>query len=96
MTASNFMRWLGPLALVVFIGGWVLAIVAYFAVGTETCSDVNLGIVGQVRACTDTGPTQVVLASVIGFGATISAIFLWGLRYLLTVLEAIEANTRRR
>jgi hypothetical protein len=38
----------------------------------------------------------VVLASVIGFGATISAIFLWGLRYLLTVLEAIEANTRRR
>jgi hypothetical protein len=96
MTASNFMQWLGPLALVVFVGGWALAIVAYFAVGAETCSDVNLGIAGQVKACTDTGPTQVILASVIGFGATISSIFLWGLRYLLTVLEGIEANTRRR
>ena len=87
---------LGPLAAVVFIGGWALAVVAYFAVGSETCTEVNLGIAGQVNACTDTGPTQVILASVIGFGATISAVFLWGLRYLLESLETIGENTRRR
>jgi hypothetical protein len=96
MTASRFTQWLGTLAAIVFVGGWALAIVAFFAVGSETCSDVNLGIAGRVRACTDTGPTQVILASVIGFGATISAIFLWSLRYLLGVLETIEENTRRR
>jgi len=94
MAVRDFARWLVPIAFVVLIGGWILAIVAYFAVGSQTCTNVNLGIAGQVNACTDTGPTQIILASVIGFGATLGAIFLFGLRYLLGVLAEIETNTR--
>ncbi|SRR6266581_149615 len=94
MTVRDFQRWLIPLSLLVFVGGWMLAIVAYFAIGSENCTNVNLGIAGQVNACTDTGPTQIILASVIGFGATLGSLFLFGLRYLLGVLVEIETNTR--
>lgn len=93
MTASDFTRWLGPLALVVLIGGWVLAVVAFLAVGSETCTTVQVPVAGPIEACTDTRATAVILLSVIGFGATVSAVFLLGLRYLLGSLNEIEANT---
>jgi hypothetical protein len=95
VTARTFIQWLGPIAALVFIGGLVLAVIAYIAVGSQTCTDVNLGIAGRVNACTDTGPTQVLLATVIAVFSTLAALFLWGLRYLLATLEAIEENTRR-
>jgi len=96
MTVRNFIQWLGPISLGVFVGGWVLAALAFFAIGNETCTDVDLGIAGQIRTCTDTSAQAVILLVVVGFGATLSSLFLWGLRYLLETLEAIETNTRRR
>lgn len=96
MSARDYARWLGPLAVAVFIGGWVLAVVAYIAIGTETCTTVPVPLAGPIEACTDTAATSVVLLAVIGFAATIGSLFLIALRYLLLTLADIEANTRRK
>jgi hypothetical protein len=96
MTARAFGDLLGPLALVVLIGGWALAVLAFFVIGTETCSDVTVPIAGTVRACQDTTPNAVILLTVIGFSATLGSVFLWGLRHLLIVLSQIEENTAAR
>jgi hypothetical protein len=96
MALNRFVEWLLPLAVVVLIGGWALAVVAFFVIGSETCTTVEVPLAGPIEACTDTRATAVILLTVIGFGATISAVFLVGLRYLLGSLEAIEENTRRR
>ena len=94
MTSRQFIDWLGPIAAIVFIGGWILAVAAYIAVGDETCTTTNLGIAGQVVTCTDTTAVSVILVMVVGFGATLGSLFLFGLRYLLASLQAIEENTR--
>jgi hypothetical protein len=94
MNARSFAKLLGPLALLVLVGGWVLAIVAFFVVGTETCSTVEVPIAGAVEACQDTTPSAVILLTVIGFGATVGSLFLWALRHMLLALAAIEENTR--
>jgi len=94
MNARSFADLLSLLALVVLIGGWVLAIVAFFVVGTETCSTVEVPIAGVVEACQDTTPSAVILLTVIGFGATIGSLFIWALRYILVALNQIEENTR--
>ena len=96
MTARDFARWLAPLAGIVLVGGWVLAVVAYLAIGTETCTTVAVPLAGNVQACTDTTTTSVVLLVVIGFAATVGSMFLLGLRFLLIGLSEIEANTRSR
>jgi hypothetical protein len=69
-------------------------VLAFFLVGTETCTDVAVPLAGNVRACTDTTPSAVILLTVMGFAATIGSLFLWALRHLLGVLSAIEENTR--
>jgi hypothetical protein len=94
MSAKDYIRWLGPLAAVVFVLGWVLAVMAYIAVGDETCTTTNLGIAGQVVTCTDTTAVSVILVMIVGFGATLGALFLLGLRHLLASLVAIEENTK--
>jgi len=94
MSSRQFIEWLGPLAGVVLVGGWVLAVVAFLVIGTETCSTVEVPLAGQIEACTDTSATAVILLTVIGFGATLGALFLWALRYVLASLEAIAENTR--
>ncbi len=96
MTARDYARWLAPIAGLVLVGGWVLAVVAYVAIGTETCTTVAVPLAGQVKACTDTSTTSVVLAVVIGFAATVGSLFLFALRFLLISLSEIEANTRSR
>lgn len=96
MSARAFGDLLGPLALLVLVGGWILAIVAFFVVGTETCTDVTLPVAGVVRACQDTTPNAVILLTVIGFGATVGSLFLWALRHLIVVLTEIEENTAGR
>lgn len=96
MTARAFGDLLGPLSIVVLVGGWVLAVVAFFVIGTETCTDVTVPIAGNVRACQDTTPSAVILLTVIGFGATLGSAFLLGLRHMLIVLSQIEENTSAR
>lgn len=95
MTAREYARWLAPLSLAVFVGGWVLAVVAYLAIGTETCTTVAVPLAGPIEACTDTTATSVVLLVVIGFAATVGSLFLFALRFLLLTLAEIEDNTRR-
>jgi hypothetical protein len=95
MTIRDYIRWLGPLAGIIFVLGWILAVLAYIAVGDETCTTTNLGIAGQVVTCTDTTAVSVILVMVIGFGATLGSLFLLGLRYILATLDSIDENTRR-
>jgi len=95
MNARSYAGILAPLALGLLVGGWVLAVVAFFAVGTETCTTVTVPLAGPIEACTDTSATAVVLLAMIGFGSTLGSIFLLGLRYALQALAHIEENTRR-
>jgi hypothetical protein len=95
MTARDYARWLGPLAALVLVGGWILAVVAFVAIGTETCTEVAVPLAGSVEACTDTTTSSVVLAVVIGFAATVGSLFLFALRFLLLTLADIADNTRR-
>lgn len=74
----------------------VLAVIAFAVIGTESCADVQVPLVGLIRACQDTTAQAIVLLTVIGFGATIGSLFLWALRHVLTVLNDIEINTRSR
>ena len=96
MTARDYARWLGPLAGLVLVVGWILAIVAFVAIGTETCTTVAVPLAGDVEACTDTSATSVVLLVVIGFAATVGSLFLFALRFLLLTLSDIADNTRTR
>ena len=95
MTARDYTRWLGPIAAIVLVGGWVLAAVAFVAIGTETCTTVAVPLAGEVEACTDTSATSVVLLVVIGFAATVGSMFLLGLRFMLQALSKIEENTQK-
>ena len=96
MDARNFVNLLGTLSLVVSVGGWVLAVLAFLVVGTETCSEVTVPVVGIVKACQDTTAEAVILLTVVGFGATVGSLFLWALRHVLVVLNQIEENTSPR
>jgi hypothetical protein len=96
MSARDYARWLAPLSVAVFVGGWVLGVVAYLAIGTETCTTVAVPLAGPIEACTDTAATSVVLLVVIGFAATVGSLLLFALRFLLLTLADIEDNTRRR
>jgi len=96
MDARAFGNLLGLLALVVLVGGWVLAVVAFLVVGSETCSEVTVPLVGVVKACQDTTAEAVILLTVVGFGATVGSLFLWTLRHVLVVLNQIEENTSPR
>ena len=78
------------------MGGWVLAVVAFLVVGTETCSEVTVPVVGIMKACQDTTAEAVILLTVVGFGATVGSLFLWALRHVLVVLSQIEENTSAR
>jgi hypothetical protein len=95
LTARDYARWLAPIAALVLVGGWILAVVAFVAIGTETCTTVAVPLAGEVEACTDTSATSVVLLVVIGFAATVGSMFLLGLRFMLQALSKIEENTRR-
>ena len=70
--------------------------VAFLVVGTETCSEVTVPLVGVVKACQDTTAEAVILLTVVGFGATVGSLFLWALRHVLVVLNQIEENTSAR
>ena len=96
MNVRSFADLLVPLALCVLIGGWVLAIVAFFAIGTQTCADVEVPLAGAIEFCQDTTAGAVILLTVIGFVSTVGSLFLWGLRHLLAVLNEIAENTRPR
>ena len=96
MVARAFGNLLGLLALFVLVGGWALAVVAFLVVGTQTCSEVTVPVVGVVKACQDTTAEAVILLTVVGFGATVGSLFLWALRHVLVVLNQIEENTSAR
>jgi len=96
MDSRTFADWLSPLAWLVLGGGWVVAVIAFFAIGTETCTTVEVPLAGPIEACTDTTAQSVILLVVIGFGATIGSLFLWALRHLMAVLGEIETNTKQR
>lgn len=94
MNVRSFADLLVPLAWAVLVGGWVLGIVAFFVIGTETCADVEVPLAGFIEVCQDTTAASVILLTVIGFVATVGSLFLWGLRHLLMVLGEIEEHTR--
>ena len=96
MDARTFAGWLNPLAWLVLVGGWILAVIAFLVIGTESCATVQIPLAGPIDVCQDTTGQAVILFTVIGFGATIGSLFLWTLRHLLAVLGGIEANTRSR
>lgn len=95
MDARRFAGLLWPIALSVLIGGWALAVVAFFVIGTETCTALNLGIAGRAEVCQDTTAGAVILLTVIGFAATVGSMFLLALRFMLLVLDDIKTNTGR-
>jgi predicted secreted protein len=96
MTPASYTRLLVPLAALVFFGGWVLAVVAYLVIGTETCADVQVPIAGTLQVCQDTTSSAVVMLTTIGFSATVGSMFLLGLHFMLRTLAEIESNTRKR
>lgn len=83
------------MAAVVFVGGWALAVVAYIAVGNETCSTTVIPIAGPVQTCTDTTAVSVMLVLIVGFASTLGSVMLLGLRFIVGTLDAIEKNARR-
>jgi hypothetical protein len=95
MDAQSFTRLLAPLGIAVFVVGWVLAVAAFFVIGTERCATVEIPLAGAFEACQDTTASAVVMLTAIGFAATVGAIFLFALRYFLGVLSQIEENTRK-
>ena len=95
MTSDSYTRLLVPLAAFVFIGGWVLAVVAYLVIGTETCANVQVPLAGTLEVCQDTTSNAVILLTVIGFSATVGSMFLLGLHFMLRTLAEIESNTRK-
>jgi hypothetical protein len=95
MSSNSYTNLLGPLAAAVFIGGWILAVVAFLVIGTETCTTVNVPLAGPIKACQDTTSSAVILLTVIGFAATVGSLFLLALRQVLRTLENIESNTRK-
>ena len=96
MTAAGYTRLLVPLAALVFVGGWVLAGVAFFVIGTRTCANVQVPLAGTLQVCQDTTSNAVIMLTVIGFAATVGSLFLLGLHFLLLTLEGIESNTRKK
>jgi hypothetical protein len=95
MTAASYTRLLKPLAALVLVGGWVLAVVAFFVIGTQSCANVQVPLAGNLQACQDTTANAVVLLTVIGFGATVGSLFLLAMHFLLQTLTDIESNMRK-
>jgi hypothetical protein len=94
MNARSFSALLVPAAWAVLVGGWTLAIAAFLAIGTESCTTVAVPVAGTIEACQDTTAGAVIMLTVIGFVATVGSLFLFGLRHLLTAIVEIEENTR--
>jgi hypothetical protein len=86
---------LRPVAALVFVAGWAVAIISFFAIGTETCVTTQVPLVGGIETCQDTTSTAIIIVVAIGFGSTIAAVLLFALSHVLSVIEGIEANTRR-
>lgn len=84
MTPRRVARLLRPIAAVVFFGGWAFAIAAFFIVGTETCAETQVPLVGAVQTCTDTTLTVLVIVATIGFAATVGSLVLWALSYAVS------------
>jgi predicted secreted protein len=95
MTAASYTRLLKPLAALVFVGGWVLAVVAFFVIGTQSCANVQVPLAGTLQACQDTTANAVIMLTVIGFAATVGSLFLVAMHFLLLTLTDIESNTRK-
>ena len=93
MTVAGYTRLLVPLAVLVFIGGWVLAGVAFFVIGTRTCAAVQVPLAGTLQVCQDTTSNAVIMLTVIGFAANVGSLFLLGLNFLLLTLYGVESNT---
>jgi hypothetical protein len=94
MDAQRFAAMLTPIAATVFVGGWILAVISFFIIGTETCAEVEIPLAGPVEVCQDTTAEAVILLTVIGFTATVGSLFLVALRFMLLTLAEIAENTR--
>lgn len=91
MTTERYAQLLIPLAAAVFIGGWILAVVSYLVIGTETCAVVPVPLVGELEACQDTTSSAVILLVVVGFVGTMCSLLLLSMHF---VLRAIAENRR--
>jgi hypothetical protein len=94
MTPARFAEILAPLSAAVFVGGWALAVAAFFVIGTETCADVQVPLAGTLEVCQDTTASTVLVLAVIGFLATIGSLVLVSMRFLLLAVDD-EENTRK-
>lgn len=95
MPTRTFTNLLAPLGWLVLIGGWALAVAAFFVIGSETCTTVDVTLVGDIEACQDTTAQSVLLFAIVGFGGTVASLFLWTARWILATLQDISENTRR-
>ena len=77
MNARSFAALLGPAAWAVLVGGWVLAIGTFLAIGTESCTRVAVPVAGTIEVCQDTTAGAVIMLTVIGFVATVGSLFLF-------------------
>lgn len=96
MSAKSFANLLVPLGWAVLVGGWALAIAAFFVIGSQTCTTVTVPLAGNIKACQDTTAQSVILLAVVGFAATVGSLFIWALRHVLSVLAEIETNTKSK
>jgi hypothetical protein len=76
------------------VAGWVLAVVAFFVIGTETCATTEIPLAGPIEVCQDTTPNAVILLTVIGFAATVGSLFLWALRYMILLMAELVDSRR--
>jgi hypothetical protein len=95
MTSRDFARWLAPLAALVFVGGWILGIIAYIAVGDQTCTTTTIAI-AEAETCTDTTAVSVILLMIVGLGSTLGSLWLLCLRFLILSMAEVAENTQRR
>ncbi len=94
ITVLTFAGWLTWLGWLVLIGGWAAAVAVFFIVGDQTCATVQVPLGAEIDVCQDSAAEASILLVLVGFGGTVSALFLWTFRYLLRLLHQIEANTR--
>ena len=93
LSVLTFAGWLSWLGWLVLIGGWAAAIAVFFIVGDQTCATVEVPLGAEINVCQDSAAEASILLVLVGFGGTVSALFLWTFRYLLRLLHQIEVNT---
>src|SRR3990170_539365 len=77
ITVLTFAGWLTWLGWLVLIGGWAAAVAVFFIVGDQTCATVQAPLGAKIDVCQGSAAVASILLVLVGFGGTVSALFLW-------------------